>query len=150
MTRASFRRSRIAIFVAVTACTRDAGTAARLEDALARTFANLVHTQQSLFGTASIEASALRAAASCHLASDGAALGGGWLCTVTWFVPGHHEPIRDLYEVSLTPDGCYTATADGAEAHVGGPTAKSRGGDRIVNILYTFDGCFDPTRPVAP
>jgi hypothetical protein len=42
-------------------------------------------------------------------------------------------------------DGCYTATADGAEAHVGGPTLKTLRGATVRNLLYAFDGCFDTT-----
>ena len=35
--------------------------------------------------------------------------------------------------------------AVGRSIHVGGATRKTAQGASVINLLYTFDGCFDPT-----
>ena len=122
-------------------------TAKKLENAVAPTFANLIHVQEATLGGAPVEAPSLRASASCQKVVPGSDPqgGGSWRCTITWFIPGHPAPVRDTYDLAVTMDGCYTATADGAEAHVGGPTLKSLSGTTVTNLLYAFDGCFDTT-----
>ena len=76
---------------------------------------------------------------------------GDWTCTILWSSPGQRIPLRDTYDPSVSPDGCYTATADGSEAHIGGPTLTARDGATITNLLYAFEGCFDTTgTPAAP
>ncbi len=116
-----------------------------LASAFALTFANLIQSQQALMGLPAVDARAFHAAATCHRVGPGgqAAGSGSWVCTVTWSVPNNRAPLRDTYELRVTPDGCYTATADGSEAHVGGPTLTTRQGRTFPNRLYAFDGCFD-------
>jgi ABC-2 type transport system permease protein len=135
------------VFVAVRH--RPAGvTTARLEEAFAPTFANLVHLQRSRLKLPEIDRAVLRSTAQCQKVgatardSRGA---GDWTCTVLWSSPGQRVALRDTYDLSVTPDGCYTATADGSEAHVGGPTLTARDGTTITNLLSTFEGCFDTT-----
>ncbi len=120
-------------------------TAARLERAVAPTFANLVRVQMERLGAPPVDAAKLAAAASCHKvgAPAGAAGAGTWRCTITWHAPSRREPFVDGYELSVRTDGCYTATVDGAEAHMGGPTLTTRAGATVRNLLYAFDGCFD-------
>lgn len=123
-------------------------TAGRLEEAFAPTFANLVHLQRSILKLPEIDRAVLRATAQCEKVGApgrGARGAGDWTCTVLWSSPGQRIPLRDAYELSVTGDGCYTATADGAEAHIGGPTLTARDGTTITNLLYTFEGCFDTT-----
>jgi hypothetical protein len=126
----------------VCACGRSGVTASRLENAIARTFSNLVRVQEGVLGGPSVDAATLRASASCKRVDTTSS---SWRCTITWFIPGHPAPVRDTYDVSVTMDGCYTATADGAEAHVGGPTLKTMSGATVTNLVYVFDGCFDTT-----
>lgn len=128
-------------------CQSGGVTGARLEQAVAPTFANLVATQESILNLPPVSATSLRSTASCQkTAAPGDTRGGGsWRCTLTWFAPGHREPLRDTYDLSVANDGCYTATADGAEAHIGGPTLTTKSGIVVTNLLYTFDGCFDTT-----
>ena len=136
----------VAAFIALVGCGPDQGvTAPRVEAAVASTFANLVHVQQPRLGGAPVLASALRATATCtKTGALGEARGaGGWRCTVHWFLPGHAPAVQDTYDVQITADGCYTATADAADAHVGGPTLRAVGGAPVANLLYAFDGCFD-------
>jgi ABC-2 type transport system permease protein len=120
-------------------------SASRIEDAVAPTFANLIHAQRSILKLPSVDPSLLRAHAQCkRMGSGGETRGAGdWTCTVLWSSPGQRTLLQDTYDLSVTPDGCYTATADGAEAHIGGPTLTARDGTTLPNLLYTFDGCFD-------
>jgi ABC-2 type transport system permease protein len=133
---------------------RGAGvTASRLEDAFAPTFANLVHLQRSILKLPEIDRAVLRATAQCQKVGGtrrDASGAGDWTCTVLWSSPGQRIPLHDAYDLSVASDGCYTATADGSEAHIGGPTLTGRDGATVTNLLYTFDGCFDTTGPGRP
>ena len=48
---------------------------------------------------------------------------------------------RDVYDLFVTPDGCYAATAEGES--LGAPTITAPDGRRVRNLLYAFEGCFD-------
>jgi hypothetical protein len=113
-----------------------------LEKAFASTFANLVALQESRMGVPRVEAGSLRASASCHHVGAGAANrgSGSWKCAVLWHTP-RGEPLHDNYDVSVTPDGCYTANVDGS--HLGGPTLPATDGGTVTNLLYVLDGCFE-------
>jgi hypothetical protein len=131
----------------VCGCRATGITATRLERALAPTFANLIETQESMLGRPALDVPSLRASASCHRTGPGLATrgAGDWQCTVAWFAPGRRGPWFDSYELSVTTDGCFTATADGEEGHLGGPRLTLRAGTTATNLLYAFDVCFDPT-----
>lgn len=133
--------------IALCGCDSTGITATRLEHALAPTFANLIETQETMLGRPPLDVASLRASASCRRVGPGnAASGGGdWQCTLAWFAPGRRGPWFDSYELSVTTDGCYTATADGEEGHLGGPRLTLRDGTSVTNLLYAFDGCFDTT-----
>ena len=120
-------------------------TASRIESAVAQTFANLVHVQGERMDLPPVDASSLHPSATCHKVGAGrdGDGGGNWVCSITWLAPGRRTPLRETYDLSVTMDGCYTATADAAETHVGGPTLTTQHGTTIVNPLYAFDGCFD-------
>jgi ABC-2 type transport system permease protein len=122
-------------------------TADRVENSMKPTFVNLIHLQRSMLGASPIEPSALRTFVTCHRVGPGDGLigGGTWRCTVAWSYPGSRGPLRDTYELSVTMDGCYTATADPTEGHIGGPTINTRDGATVKNLLYAFDSCFDTT-----
>jgi ABC-2 type transport system permease protein len=124
---------------------RQGVTQARLEQAVAPTFANLVHVQEERLGLPPVDAASLDTTASCKkVGASGDTTGAGtWRCTITWHAPRRRAPLVDGYEVSVRTDGCYTATVDGAEAHMGGPVLETRGGASVRNLLYAFDGCFD-------
>ena len=119
-------------------------TSARIEGAIAPTFANLVHVQLLRMGLPSVAASDIKVTASCHklVAGSPAAGSGDWVCTLTWYGPNCWV-LRDTYDLSVATDGCYAATVDGAEAQLGGPTLKTPDGRDVRNLLYTFEGCFD-------
>jgi hypothetical protein len=139
----------VAACALVVACGDRGVTKSRIEVDVARTFANLVRVQTRVLAGVNIDASTLRATAACKKVMPvgvGADVrgAGDWRCNISWSVPGRDVPVQDSFDVAVSPDGCYTATAD-AEAHVGGPTLKTRDGRRVTNLVYAFDGCFDPT-----
>jgi hypothetical protein len=69
--------------------------------------------------------------------------GDNWFCTI--YVPRPPgEPITVGYEVSVKPNGCYTAA--GAPSFIGPLTIRRPGHAPIINPLFRFDGCFE----VAP
>jgi hypothetical protein len=142
----------VVVLVGVVSRPRPGGvTAHRIEDAVAPTFANLIHLQRSILGMPAVDAATLRASADCRKvgAPKDTAGAGDWTCSVLWLTPGQRTPLHDTYDLSVMADGCYTATADGSEAHIGGPTLTTKDGKTITNLLYTFEGCFDTTGPVT-
>jgi hypothetical protein len=119
-------------------------TAARIEGAMAPTFANLVHLQLARVGLPPVPASDITVAAACHKSGDprAAAGSGDWVCTLDWAGP-NRLALRDTYDLSVSADGCFTATVDSDQAHLGGPTLRASDGGTIRNLLYAFEGCFD-------
>jgi len=146
-TRIAFRSAlATATVVAAFGCGSSPITSARIEAAIAPTFANLVHVQLSRVGLARVEASDIKVTASCHKLVPGSRTGGAgeWMCTLDWYGP-NHMVLRDTYDLSVATDGCYTANVDATEGHLGGPTVKASDGKDVRNLLYTFEGCFDTT-----
>jgi hypothetical protein len=139
-----------ALLVGLPGCSSEAVTSARVEAAVAPTFANLVHLQLELLSLPTPPASSLRVKATCHKVGVGVGTSGAgdWTCNLLWFGAesrgGARRTLEDRYELTVGTDGCYTATAD-AEAHVGGATLTTSGGATVTNLLYAFDGCFDTT-----
>ncbi|GAA4216412.1 hypothetical protein [Actinocatenispora rupis] len=116
-------------------------TAARLSADLGPTYRNMYVFQQQLLGHGRVPTSADTAWSRCtrggSSTSDSGA-GDGWSCLVHWPAPdGHTETLA--YEVSVAPDGCYTA--QGPSGYVGQQTLTTPDGRRVTNPLYEFDGC---------
>ena len=131
--------------VATLGCGPSPITSARIEGAIAPTFANLVQVQVSRLGLVSMAASDFAVTASCLRLGAGSSSGAGdWACTLVWHGP-HRQTLSNTYDLFVATDGCYTATVDGAEGHLGGPTLKAQDGSDVRNLLYTFEGCFDTT-----
>src|SRR5262245_11123405 len=115
-------------------------TPARIEVALAATFGNLVHVQMSWLGLPPMATPEFAVKASCRRLLTGKNAGSGeWSCALVWRGPDRRM-VRDTYELFVTPDGCYTATA--SAENVGGPTLKAEDGSQVRNLLYVFEGCF--------
>jgi hypothetical protein len=119
-------------------------SAARIEAAMAPTFANLVHVQLARMGLAPVNASEIAVQANCRrvMGGNGAVGSGDWACTLVWYGP-NHKPLGDVYDLSIGTDGCYTATIEGAEPQLGGPIVTTTDGREVRNLLYVFDGCID-------
>jgi hypothetical protein len=131
--------------VLATSCGTSPITSARIEAAIAPTFANLVHVQLSNLGLPPVPAAEIKVMASCRRNVTGSAVGAGdWVCTLAWFGP-NRKPLGDVYDLSVSTDGCFTATVEGAEAQLGGPVVMASNGSSVRNLLYAFEGCFDTT-----
>jgi hypothetical protein len=114
-------------------------TAERIERAIAPTFANLMHTQVSWLGLPPVATASFEASATCRRTAGGAG-SGEWICTLRWTNP-EGRPLRDVYDLFVTPDGCYAATVEGES--LGAPTITAPDGRRGRNLVYAFEGCFD-------
>ena len=132
---------------ALSACGQSAITRARLEHALAPTFANLVEVQLVRMGLGPVPTPGIKAVANCRRISPGSpdAGAGEWSCSVTWAGP-NRTTLLDTFDVHAMPGGCYTAGAADADGHLGGPMVPAADGTTTRNLLYVFDGCFDPAR----
>jgi hypothetical protein len=103
-----------------------------------------VHLQLLRIGLPPVAASDITVKTGCRklVPETGLAGAGDWVCTLVWSGP-NGVPLTDAYDLAVSTDGCYTASAEGAEAGMGGPTVATRDGRLIRNLLYTFEGCFD-------
>ena len=118
-------------------------TSDRIEHAIERTFANLVQVQVSWLELRPMAASDFEVTASCRKLVAGTDAGAGeWVCRIRWLGPDG-QPLRDTFGLSVTTDGCYTASAEGD--NLGGPTLLTPEGSAVRNLLFTFEGCFDTT-----
>jgi hypothetical protein len=118
-------------------------TADRIERAVEQTFANLVEVQVARLRIPPVDVAQLEVTASCRTRAAARDTGAGeWTCRLRWLGPDR-QPLRDTFDVVVTTDGCYTATAEGDQ--LGGPTLKATDGRDVRNLLYVFEGCFDTT-----
>jgi hypothetical protein len=136
-----------AAMVMLTGCGGSPITAQRIERAIAPTFANLVHLQLPAMGLPAMAPEEFAAAATCAKvgAPDAASThsgSGDWICTIQWNGPAP-QPLRDVYDLFVTTDGCYTATIEGES--LARPMLTTRDGRDVKNLLYVFEGCFDTT-----
>jgi ABC-2 type transport system permease protein len=123
-------------------------TAARLEAAIKPTFNGLTVLQQRLLGRRIAPGSRLDDDASC-VRRSGATQGPGddWICTMNMVIeldgptPFSLTPVA--FDVAVKANGCYKA--EGPPTFVGQPEIRDAHGAEVVNPLYAFDGCFDPT-----
>ena len=86
--------------VAAFGCGPSPITSARIEGAIAPTFANLIHVQLSRLGLPPVAASDIKVTASCRklVAGSGASGAGDWSCTLVWQIfngqiPAMHGPL---------------------------------------------------------
>jgi hypothetical protein len=117
-------------------------TSARIEGAIAPTFAHLVQVQVSRLGLRSMSASDVAVMASCRRLVGSSSGAGGWTCTIVWHGP-QRQAMRDTYDLFVATDGCYTAAVEGER--LGGPVLQASDGRDVRNLLYAFEGCFDTT-----
>ena len=131
-----------AIFFA--ACGSSAITRARVERAVALTFANLVQVQLERMRLGAVPPPGIRVVANCRRMTPGReeAGSGEWACALTWYGP-NRTPLVDAYDLSVAADGCYTASVGAGEGNLGGPTIPAPDGTPMRNVLYAFDGCLD-------
>ena len=119
-------------------------TADRLQASVAPTFAHLYVLQQVERGGPHLAPASIRSRAACARTGPGtteAGAGSDWVCTLHWLVSGPGTPVGTDLDVSVQPDGCWTA--DGPPAAVGQQTLVLDDGRSVVNPLWQFNGCFD-------
>jgi len=129
----------VAAAVAVSSCGSSPITADRIEKAIEPTFANLVLVQVSWLNLPPEMASEFEVTASCRKSAGGEIGAGEWICKLRWLGPDR-QTLRDTFDLVVTTDGCYTATAEGDQ--LGGATLTARNGRVVRNLLHTFEGCF--------
>jgi hypothetical protein len=137
---AGFAGTAIAAALLLTACGGPDITEARLDNAIAPTFANLYARQQALLGKSL--PSTPQTSASCHRSGKDAPMtgaGADWICQLLLQVGT--SLTQYTYELTVQATGCYTA--DGPPGIVGQLTLTSHSGATRVNPLFAFDGCFD-------
>lgn len=126
------------------ACTGDRPTARDLDPAVAMAYGHLYVRQQTVLGRTGVTEASTAAAATCERGGPGVldqGAGDDWTCSVAYTgVDG--QPRRVLYEVTVTPDGCYRA--DGPPGVVGQSRVPLPAGGSASNPLYGFDGCVQP------
>jgi hypothetical protein len=124
-------------------CGRSPITPNRIETAIETTFANRLELQVARLKLKPLPAPEFAITAICQKPAGAANIGGGdWVCTLVWQGPDR-QALRDTYDLSVSTDGCYTATVAGES--LGGPTLRTDEGATVKNLLYTFEGCFDVT-----
>lgn len=130
-------------------------TRARLEASIAPTFVNLYNLQQHIqTGTSSLPSDPTGISNNLHFdpaphctkgGKDVTAGGPGadWACRVGWPSAATETLVRIDYEVTVRPNGCYTA--QGPSTLVGQKKMRGADGRTHTNPLYEFYGCFDTT-----
>ena len=138
-----YARLALAAALATSSCGSSPLTANRIERAMESTFANLVTVQVSRLAMPAMTPPEFDVVASCRRVAAGGDTGAGeWVCRVRWLAPDR-QTLRDTFDLVVTTDGCYTATAEGDQ--LGGLTLTARNGRVVRNLLHTFEGCFDTT-----
>jgi hypothetical protein len=144
------RRAALLLAVAVCAggCAGSTGssvTAAQVTGAFGGTFGNLYLRQQRLLGHPELTRDWVSSRADCLRHGGGAAdrgAGDDWECRISWRAADGTEH-ETVYEVLVRTSGCFTAS--GPQADVGQQLLHTRDGRQLVNPIYQFDGCFDPS-----
>jgi hypothetical protein len=119
-------------------------TRARIEAAIAPTFANLYVQQSAILDVPGISANRVAAHATCDkggpkVADVGA--GSDWICTIT-FNDQTGTPQSGKFELQVHSNACYTAA--GPTKLIGLQTITDSYGRDVTNPVFEFDGCFDP------
>jgi hypothetical protein len=128
---------------ALTACGPSPITPLRIETALQTTFANRLELQIARLQLPARASPDFAVTAICRKqAAERNSGAGDWTCVLVW-QGANREMLRDTYDLFVTTDGCYTATAEGET--FGQPTLKTPDGRDTTNLLYSFEGCFDTT-----
>ncbi len=136
----------LAVLAAVSNLGPTSVTATKLNRSIGLAFANLTALQQTDLGRHVPAGSHLHDSALCSrqgVRHPYRGAGDNWLCHI--YIPNlPKEPTEVSYDVTVKPNGCYTA--EGPEAFIGPLTIHRPNGQTILNPLFRFSGCFE----VAP
>ena len=136
----------IAVLAAVSNVGPTSVTATKLNRSIKAAFSNLTALQQRELGHHIPAGYHLPDSALCSRQGVGhpyRGAGDNWVCRI--YIPHlPREPTEVSYDVTVKPNGCYTAA--GPESFIGPLTIHRPNGERILNPLFRFSGCFE----VAP
>jgi ABC-2 type transport system permease protein len=123
-------------------------TAARLQASIKPTFNNLTFLQQRILGRQVPAGTNLNDYASCVRRSGaGSGPGDDWICTMDLLIPLDGATPFSLtpvaFDVTVKANGCYKA--EGPPSFIGQAEIRNTHGNEVVNPLFSFAGCFDPT-----
>ena len=125
-------------------CAGTGVTAARLDGSVAPTFTRMYQWQQRLQGHTTPAARRLGARAHCVRGVSGdTGAGPDWTCTIQYFESGPSTPVSFSYDVSVKPDGCWTA--ENGPPSLGRRQLRTAAGATVPNPVYAIDGCFQAT-----
>ena len=123
-------------------CADTGVTSARLESSIAPTFTRMYDWQERLEGKA--PSRGLDTRAQCLRGGSGTkGAGPDWTCTIQYLESGPSTPVSFSYDVSVHPDGCWTA--ESGPQSLGGIDLQTASGKTVPNPLYAIDGCFRAT-----
>lgn len=118
---------------------------AKLETALATTYAQLYRLQTAELHRPAVTEQQLAASASCDKGGglvDDVGPGNDWRCTVSWHLPDTAAVGTAIYQLDVTPDGRFVADGDGPQSVNGFFQLHLPTGD-APNPLWQFDGTVD-------
>lgn len=119
-------------------------TKARLERAIAPTFADLYVQRSAILGKTGVTVASINAHAVCDRGGPKVAdtgPGPNWTCMIT-FTDDAGQPKEGKFEVKASADATYVA--GGPSKLVGLATITDTHGNDVTNPAFEFDGAFDP------
>lgn len=119
-------------------------TRARVENALAPTFANLYVQQAAILGHPGVTVGSTAATATCDrggpkVADEGP--GADWICMIH-FTDETGTAQDGKFELQIKANSCYAAT--GPSKLLGPVMITDTDGKDVPNPVFEFDGCFNP------
>jgi hypothetical protein len=148
MTRTRLLTSVLAVAVAAIGALTAVGgpdvTKARLEQALAPTFANLYVQRAAILGLPGVTVATVAASASCDRGGPkvpDVGPGADWVCMVT-FHDDQGQAQNGKFEIHAKSDATYVGS--GPSKLVGLATLTDKSGHDVPNPVFEFDGAFDP------
>jgi hypothetical protein len=133
-----------AAIAATTAAGSPDVTKARVETALAPTFANLYVQQAHILGIPGITVTGIDASATCDRGGPKVAdvgSGADWICKIT-FHDDHNKVQTGKFELQIKADSTYVA--GGPSKLIGQATITDTSGKDVPNPVFEFDGALDP------
>jgi hypothetical protein len=136
----------VAATSALTGCGQPDVTKARLEHALAPTFANLYVQRATLLGEPGVTVAGIGATANCDRGGPkipDVGPGPDWICMIH-FTDDQGQPQDGKFEVQAKADATYVA--GGPSKLIGPAMITDKTGKDVTNPVFEFDGAFDPDR----
>ena len=133
----------VALFAATAGRGGEDITRARLERAIAPTFANLYVRRAAILGESGVAPASIGAKAACDRGGPTVpdqGPGADWICTISFTDDqGQHQDGK--FEVQANADATYVA--GGPTKLIGTATLTDTHGSVVANPVFAFDGAFD-------